>query len=124
MKLFIAALCTIIIIAAFCAIGTVKSIDIIDGLLTELQGLPQDGEVPNNAKEVSEKLLTKWEDDFFIISILHPHQHLDEVKEKLINLDSYSGTDEYAEWKQAHASLEESLTHLKGLLEANLDNIM
>lgn len=124
MKLFIIALCTIALIAGFCAIGSVKSIDIIDELLGDLDSMPQNGEVPSNAKDVSEKLLTKWEEDFFIISIFHPHQHLDEVKEKMINLDSYSDTDEYAEWRQAHASLEESLMHLKGLLEANLDNIM
>ena len=124
MKLFIAALCTVVLIAGVCTVGSIKSIDIIDGLLANLQALPQDGEVPQNAKEVSEVLLAAWEEDFFIISIFHPHEHLDEIKEKLTNLDSYSDTDEYAEWRQACASLEESLMHLKSLLGANMDNII
>lgn len=125
MKLFIAALCTLAAVAAFCTVGSIKSIDIIDGLVLALDSVEaDDGKVPPDAKEMSEELLTKWEEKFFIISVFHPHQHLDEVKEKMINLDSYSDTDEYAEWRQAHASLKESLLHLKGLLEANMDNIM
>lgn len=125
MKLFAVAVCTLLAIAVLCTIGTVKSINIIDGLISTLDSVKTDGgEVPPSAKTVSEDLIKKWEEDFFIISILHPHQHLDEVKEKMVDLQSYSDTDEYAEWKQAHASLEESLMHLKELLKANMDNIM
>ena len=125
MKLFVAAVCTLLAISILCAIGTFKSIDIIDTLISKLDSVKADeGEVPSSAKAVSDNLIKEWDEDFFIISILHPHQHLDEVKEKMVSLQSYSDTDEYAEWKQAHASLKESLLHLKSLLEANIDNIM
>ena len=125
MKLFIAALCTLVAITVFCTVGSIKSISIIDSIISELNSIPSDsGEIPENAKETSEKLLKMWDDEFFIISIFHPHQHLDEVKEKMTDLDSYSDTNEYAEWRQAHAGLEESLSHLKDLLKANVDNIM
>lgn len=125
MKLFIIAICVLVAVTVFCIIGGIKSTDVIDELLEKLHQLPTDaGCVPQNAKEVAEDILSDWEEDFFIISIFHPHHHLDEVKEKMTNLLSYSGTDEYAEWRQAHASLEESLLHLKGLLEANADNVM
>lgn len=125
MKLFIAALCCLTVIATFCTIGSAASIDIIDDILGELHHAPANaGAIPPQAKEVSESLLQMWEEKFFVISMFHPHQHLDEVKEKMVILGSYSDTDEYAEWKQAHASLEEALLHLKGLLEANIDNIL
>lgn len=125
MKLFIAAICCLVVIAIFCTIGTTASTNIIDDLLGKLHHAPSNtGRIPPQAKEVSESLLQIWEKKFFIISLFHPHQHLDEVKEKMVNLASYSDTDEYAEWKQAHASLEEALLHLKSLLEANIDNIM
>ena len=45
-------------------------------------------------------------------------------KEKMIALASYADTEEYAEWAEAHESLEESLLHLRSLLEANIDNIL
>lgn len=125
MKLFIISLCVLGGIAAFCIFGSIKSIAVIDDILEELHEVPSDsGSVPAGAKEMSRDILEKWHEDFFIISIFHPHQHLDEVKEKMIALDSYSGTDEYAEWKHAHASLEEALMHLRELLKANADNIM
>ena len=125
MKLFVVALCVLGAIAAFCIFGTIKSIDVIDDILEELHEVPSDsGVVPKGAKKVSREILDMWEEDFFIISIFHPHVHLDEVKEKMISLDSYSDTDEYGNWKEAHASLEESLLHLRELLKANADNIM
>ena len=125
MKLFVISLCVLGAIAAFCIFGTIKSIDIIDDILEELHEVPTDsGKIPSGAKEVSREILEKWEEDFFIISIFHPHVHLDEVKEKMVSLDSYSDTDEYGNWKEAHASLEESLLHLRKLLKANADNIM
>ena len=125
MKLFVAALCVLGAVATFCIFGTIKSIAVIDDILEELHEVPSDsGRVPVGAKKVSREIIEMWEEDFFIISIFHPHIHLDEVKEKMVSLDSYSDTDEYAEWKQAHASLEESLLHLRELLKANADNIM
>lgn len=125
MKLFIASICCLAIIITVTAVGTVASMRIIDDILVTLHRAPTDaGRIPPEAKEISRSVMQMWEDDFFIISMFHPHQHLDEVKEKMVILKSYSDTDEYAEWKQAHESLAEALDHLKGLLKANTDNIM
>lgn len=125
MKHFIAALACLTVITIFCAVGTKASTNTIDEILTLLHQAPTDaGTVPPQAKETADNVLALWEEKFFLISIFHPHQHLDEVKEKMVNLQSYSDTDEYAEWKQAHASLEEALLHLQSLLEANIDNIL
>ena len=125
MKLFIASICCLAIIITFTAVGTVASMHIIYDILITLHRAPTDaGRIPPEAEEVSRSVLQMWEDDSFIISMFHPHQHLDEVKEKMVNLESYSDTEEYAEWKQAHASLAEALDHLKGLLKANIDNIL
>ena len=125
MKLFIASLCCLAVLIGGTLFGSAVATRKIDRMLTELHHAPSTlGEVPPEAKAVSDAVLALWEEDFFLISLLHPHAHLDEVKEKMVVFHSYSGTEEYAEWKQAHASLEESLLHLKGLLEANIDNIM
>ena len=125
MKHFIAALCCLVVIAVFCGIGTYISTHIIDDILTVLHEAPTNlGEVPPQASRVSRRINRMWEEKFFIISMFHPHQHLDEVKEKMVVLGSYSDTDEYAEWKHAHAGLEEALLHLKNLLKANIDNIL
>lgn len=125
MKHFIIALVCLAVISLLCALGTVASTDVIDDLLEALDQMPAEGgSVPPKAKTISKSILQMWEDGFFIISMVHPHQHLDEVKEKMVVLESYSDTGEYAEWKQAHASLKEALQHLKDLLEANLDNIL
>lgn len=125
MKHFIAALVCLTAVTLLCAFGTKASTDVIDDLLNTLDRMPPNaGAVSPEAAEISNRLLQMWEDDFFIISMVHPHEHLDEVKEKMVNLQSYSDTDEYAEWKQAHASLKEALQHLKDLLEANIDNIL
>lgn len=125
MKHFVAALACLTMITVFCTVGAGTSTDAIDEILGVLHHAPTDtGAVPPQAKETADIALALWEEKFFLISIFHPHQHLDEVKEKMIVLQSYSDTEEYAEWKQAHASLEEALLHLKGLLEANIDNIM
>ena len=125
MKHFIAALLCLTIVAVFCAVGSKASTDVIDEILGVLHHVSTDaGKIPTEARTAADDTLALWEEKFFLISIFHPHQHLDEVKEKMVILDSYSDTEEYAEWKQAHASLEEALLHLKGLLEANIDNIM
>ncbi len=125
MKLFIAALCCLALIAVFCIFGTVASTNIIDDILDELHSTPTNlDRIPPSAAEVSENILAIWEKKFFIISMFHPHQHLDEVKEKMTALQSYADTEEYAEWAEAHANLEEALLHLRGLLEANIDNIL
>ena len=125
MKLFITALVTLSLIVGLCIFGTAASTNIIDDLLDELHRAPTDGNrIPENASEVSENILTMWEEKFFIISMFHQHEHLDEVKEKMIALASYADAEEYAEWAEAHKSLEESLLHLRSLLEANIDNIL
>lgn len=125
MKLFVTALLTLSLIVGLCIFGTAASTNIIDDLLSELHRAPTDGDnIPENASEVSENILAMWEENFFIISMFHPHEHLDEVKEKMIALASYADTEEYAEWAEAHESLEESLLHLRSLLEANIDNIL
>lgn len=125
MKLFIAALLTLALIAGVCIWGTTTSTHIIDDLLHELQNAPADrGVIPDSASEVSEKILAIWEEKFFVISMFHPHEHLDEVKEAMIALRSYADLEEYTEWAKAHADLVEALLHLRGLLEANIDNIL
>lgn len=125
MKHFIIALCCLALITVFCIFGTVASTGIIDDILSELHSTSTDsGNVPPDAAAVSERILSLWEEKFFIISMFHPHEHLDEVKEKMIALRSYADTAEYAEWSEAHANLEEALLHLRRLLEANADNIL
>ena len=79
---------------------------------------------PPNAAEVSGALLERWEARYFWISMFLPHHHLDDVKERMVSLDSYAQTDEYAEWLEAHHQLHQSLTHIRGLLKADADNIL
>lgn len=125
MKLFVTALLTLALIAGLCIWGTAASTSIIDDLLSELHRVPaDDGNVPKNASEVSENILAMWEEKMFVISMFLPHEHLDEVKEKMIALQSYADAEEYAEWAEAHNNLEEALLHLRDLLAANIDNIM
>lgn len=125
MKLFVTALLTLALIVGLCIWGTAASASIIDDLLSELHRVPADsGNVPQNASEVSENILAIWEEKMFIISMFHPHEHLDEVKEKMIALQSYADAEEYAEWAEAHNNLEEALLHLRDLLAANVDNIL
>lgn len=125
MKHFLAALACLAIIVGCTVIGAAKSTHSIDDILSLLHEAPTNlGEIPPQAEDVAHRVGKFWAEKFFLISIFHPHAHLDEVKEKIVELQSYADTGEYAEWKQAHASLEEELLHLKGLLEANIDNIL
>lgn len=125
MKHFTIALCCLGAITIFCITGTVASTRILDDILSELQSVPTNlDHIPAEAAEVSESILAMWEKKFFLISMLHPHHHLDEVKEEMTALQSYAKTQEYAEWAEAHANLKESLLHLRSLLEANIDNIL
>ena len=125
MKHFIISLCCLAAIAGFCIFGTRVSTGIIDTILDELRSTPADlGTIPADAVVVSGRILSTWEEKFFLISIFHPHQHLDEVKEEMTTLQSYAKANEYAEWAEAHAKLEEALLHLRNLLKANIDNIL
>lgn len=125
MKLFVSALLVLALIAGFCIWGTLASTAIVDEILGELHRAPTDTDaVPANAHEISEKILSLWEEKFFTISMFLPHEHLDEIKQKMVSLNSYASGDEVAEWREAHAILEEALYHLKNLIQANIDNIL
>ena len=125
MKLFVSALLVLALIAGFCIWGTLVSTAIVDEILGELHRAPVDRDtVPANAHEVSEKILSIWKEKFFTISMFLPHEHLDEIKQKMVSLNSYASGNEVAEWKEAHAILEEALYHLKNLIQANIDNIL
>lgn len=126
MKLFICALVVLALIASFCVFGAVACTAIIDEMVDLLDtAAPQrDAAVPAHADLVSGALLKKWNEHFFCISMFLPHHHLDDVKMAMVALDSYAQTDEYPDWLAAHEKLHESLTHLRGLLRANADNIL
>lgn len=126
MKLFICALVVLALIASFCIFGAIACTAIIDEMADLLDtAAPQgDAAVPANASAVSGALLQKWNEHFFCISMFLPHHHLDDVKNAMVTLDSYAQTDEYPDWLAAHERLHEALTHLRGLLRANADNIL
>lgn len=126
MKLFICALVVLALIASFCVFGAVACTAAIDEMIDLLDtAAPQDGEaVPSDADTVSGALLQKWDAHFFCISMFLPHHRLDDVKNAMVALYSYAQTDTYPDWRAAHAKLHEALTHLRGLLRANADNIL
>lgn len=126
MKLFICALVVLALIASFCIFGAIACTAIIDEMVDLLNtAAPQgDAAVPAHADRVSDTLLQKWNEHFFCISMFLPHHHLDDVKNAMVALDSYAQTDEYPDWRAAHERLHEALTHLRGLLRANADNIL
>lgn len=126
MKLFICALVVLALIASFCIFGAIACTAIIDEMVDLLNtAAPQgDAAVPAHADRVSGALLQKWNEHFFCISMFLPHHHLDDVKNAMVALDSYAQTDEYPDWRAAHERLHEALTHLRGLLRANADNIL
>lgn len=126
MKLFICALVVLALIASFCVFGAVACAAIIDEMVDLLDtAAPQGSDViPPQADTVSGALLEKWNAHFFCISMFLPHHHLDDVKVTMVTLDSYAQTDEYPDWRAAHEKLHEALTHLRGLLHANADNIL
>lgn len=126
MKLFICALLVLALIASFCIFGAIACTAIIDEMVDLLNtAAPQgDAAVPAHADRVSDALLQKWNEHFFCISMFLPHHLLDDVKMAMVTLDSYAQTDEYPDWQAAHERLHEALTHLRGLLRANADNIL
>lgn len=125
MKFFIYALVIITLIGTLCAWGTIASTEKIDSLLNTLDEARPSGEnVPENAAEVVEELSKEWEESSFFISMLLPHHHLDEVKEKLVALEAYADTDEFAEWHDAALVLKEELLHIRDLLGVSADNIL
>ena len=125
MKLFVCATVVLALIAAFCIFGGMACSAIIDDLLALLDTASAESDaIPPNAAEVSGALLERWEARYFWISMFLPHHHLDDVKERMVSLDSYAQTDEYAEWLEAHHQLHQSLTHIRGLLKADADNIL
>lgn len=125
MKFFIYALVIIIIIGIICAWGTIASTKKIDSMLSTLDKAKPSGEVvPKNAIEVVENLSSKWEEDEFLISMFLPHHHLDEVKEKLVALEAYANTDEFAEWRDAMLVFKEELLHIRDLLGVSADNVL
>ena len=125
MKFFIYALAIIALIGILCTWGTIASVDKIDSLIRTLdEAKPQGESVPPNANEVVDRLSKKWEKDSFLISMLLPHHHLDEVKEKLVTLKAYATTDEFAEWRDASLVLKEELQHIRGLLGVSADNVL
>lgn len=125
MKLFVCAMLTITLIVSFSVCGAVVCTAAIDRWIELLNtALPTAAQIPPNAEAVGNALLTDWERHSFFISMLLPHHYLDDVKTAMLSLCSYAKASEYAEWLQAHARLNEALKHLRGLLQANADNIL
>lgn len=125
MKLFVCATVVLALIAGLCIFGGMACTAVIDDLISMLDAAPTENDaIPQNASAVSGALLNRWEERYFLISMFLPHHHLDDVKEHMISLDSYAHTDEYAEWLEARLRLRQSLTHIRGLLKADADNIL
>ena len=126
MKLFVCALTVLALIAAFCLFGAVTCTKIIDDMVGLLDTAAPRGDaaIPPEASGVSAALLENWRQHFFCISMFLPHHHLDDVKTAMVTLNSYAQTDDYPAWLAAHERLHEALTHLRGLLHANADNIL
>ena len=124
MKLFIASLFTLSLIFGLCTLGTVYGTKTIDTLICELTQVKSLEDVPENAEEIYKKLSSTWKKESFKLSLLLPHHHLDEVKEKLVQLGAYSDTSEFAEWHDAVLELNEEFEHIRGLVGVSLDNIL
>ena len=124
MKLFIVSIVTLAIICGLCIWGTIYGTKTIDGLISTLETAKSSTEVPPEASEIYNKLSINWERNSFPLSLLLPHHHLDEVKEKLVRLGAYSATDEFAEWHDAVWGLNEEFEHIRGLIGISIDNIM
>lgn len=125
MKLFIAALLCLSLLICFCAVGTMMSLRSIGEILDILESIDDDGaHIPPDAEDAASAVQSTWEKSEFVISLVHPHGHLDEVDEKITNLCSYAGADDYAAWHSACESLRAALRHLHDLLTANIDNVM
>lgn len=125
MKLFVCALLVLALIASFCLWGAAVCTAAIDERIALLEtAMPTAMQIPQNAEAVARALLTDWEQNSFLISMLLPHHYLDDVKSAMLSLCSYATAGEYAEWLDARTRLCETLRHLRGLLQANADNIL
>ena len=124
MKLFIIALVTLTFICVSCAFGAVYGTKTIDNLISTLNEVKHEIKIPTDAPQIYKKLSSNFEKSSFLLSLLLPHHHLDEVKEKLVRLGAYSVTDEFAEWHDAVLELNEELEHIRGLVRISIDNIM
>ncbi len=124
MKLFIVSIVTLAIICGLCVWGTIYGTKTVDTLISTLETAKSGAEVPQNASEIYKKLSSDWEKSSFSLSLLLPHHHLDEVKEKLVRLGAYSATDEFAEWHDAVLGLNEEFEHIRGLVGISIDNIL
>lgn len=125
MKLFVVSLIILTVIFGLCTFCTVVGTKNIDGMINTLSSAKTSGDkVPENAAKVCESLRDKWEKNSFLLSMFLPHNHLDEVKEKLVKLEAYANTDEFAEWKDATFVLKDELWHIRGLIGVSLDNVL
>lgn len=125
MKLLTAALICLALLIGFCAVGTIASLNSIGEILDLLESVDDDGaHISPAAEDAANKIKNTWEKNEFVISLVHPHGHLDEVEEKITDLCSYATSDDYAAWHNACESLKAALGHLHDLLTANIDNVM
>ena len=125
MKLFIVSLVVLGLTCTACIFGTVSGTKTIDELIFIIDSAKSENEsVPQNAAEACAKLEAKWEECSFMLSMLLPHHHLDNVKEKLVKLEAYATTEEFAEWNDASKVLKEELIHIRGLVGISIDNIL
>ena len=125
MKFFIVSAAILLSIALACTVGTIESTKRIDKMIETLSSLePDNQEVPTGANLAIKSLETQWKKNEFIISMLLPHHHLDEVKEKLVSLASYTQSGEFAEWQEAKNIFLEELTHIRSIVGVSADNIL
>ena len=125
MKFCIAAIVILALIGTLCAWGTNESVKRIDKMLDTLGEAESVGEsIPTNSVEVAKEFGMQWEENMFLISMFLPHHHLDEVKEKLVALEAYADTEEFAEWREAKFVLEEEMQHIRGLICVSADNVL
>lgn len=125
MKMFIISLFILTAICCASTISAVESIKRIDSMTEILDSVSYyDKNIPENAAEAAERFNEEWEKNMFLISMLLPHHHLDEVKEKLTSLKAYATTEEFAEWQEANLILKEELEHIRGLIAVTADNIL
>ena len=125
MKFFIITLVLLFSVGVFCATWTHDGIRRVDEMIETLSAAQEkDGTVPQNAMGTVEKLEKQWAKNEFYISMLLPHHHLDEVKEKLISLKAYASTEEFADWTEAKLVLLEELEHIRALIRISSDNVL
>lgn len=125
MKFFVVSIVILLSVFILCAWGSHESVRRIDGMLEILNTAQAiDERVPENAAKAADAFSEEWDDSMFLVSMLLPHHHLDEVNEKLVSLHSYANTEEFAEWHEALQVLKEELTHIRGLIKVTADNVL